>query len=152
MKKYIFPLSLLLLGIVTVLFTANRLLRGPLSNIQKQIDSITKIVYKTGRDSRVTFTFPDKNGILVISPPYANISTIAKDSLSLELRKKMQSYVDSQETGHLFYIERGELVDHRRLSGLAEPIGGMGVKKEVVFLISRKPTSGRPVRIEIANQ
>lgn len=64
----------------------------------------------------------------------------------------MQCFVDSQETGRLFYIKQGHLAGHCLLSGLVEPVLGMEAKKEVVFLISRKPTSDRPVRIEFGDQ
>ena len=123
---------------------------GKLFYLQRQIDSQVDIANKTGQDSKVTFVSSEPGITLIISPPYAKISDIGKDILNPLLSGKLQSFVDSRETGHLFCIKNGQLLDHRLLSGYAEPILGMSVKKETVFLISRKSTSGRPVRIEIA--
>lgn len=124
---------------------------GQLAKIQREIDSKVYEVYKTGQDAKINITFADE-GILVISPPYADISGVGKKAFNAAVLMKMQSFVNSQETGHLFYIKQGHLADHRLLSGLAEPVLGIKSKKEIVLLISRKPTSGRPVRIEILNQ
>jgi len=122
---------------------------GKLANIQRQIDSKVEQVYRTGQDGAVIFLLPTRNGTIVISPPYAVLADLGKDIFRFDLLQRMQSFVDSQETGHLFYIENGQLIDHRLLSGSAEPILGMSAKKETVFLIRRKLTSDRPVRIEI---
>lgn len=145
-------LTFLFFGLAIAFFLkeTTRLPFGKLANIQKQIDSKVEQVYKTGQDGTVIFLLPSGDGTIVISPPYAVLADLGKDILRSDLLKRMQSFVDSQETGHLFYIENGQLIDHRLLSGSAEPILGMSAKKEMVFLISRKSTSGRPVRIEIA--
>lgn len=154
LRKYLFILLSLLIVAGAVLFLKETACwpAGKLSNIQRQINFQVKSTYKTGQDNRVTFASSEADVILVISPPYAKISDLGKDIFSPELLSKMQSFVDSKETGHLFYIKQGHLEDHRLLSGLAEPVLGKATKKEVVILISRKPTSGRPVRIEIINQ
>jgi hypothetical protein len=153
LRKFFLILLLLLIGTGAVLFLkeTTRWPAGKLSDIQRQIDSQVKATYKTGQDGKVTFTFSERDVILVISPPYVKISDLGKDIFSPALLSKMQSFVDSQETGHLFYIKQGNLADHRLLSGLAEPVLGKAMKKDVVILISRKLTSGRPVRIEILN-
>jgi hypothetical protein len=153
--KYFFNIAgiIVLIGFIFIIFLVLKETlpwsKKPLVEIQKQIDSAVLAVYKTGRDIRITFTFHEDGGALVISPAYANISEIGKDVFNQELCTKMQSYVNSQEVGHLFYINNGNLTDHRIISNLSEPILGMKTKKAVVFLVSRKLTSGRPVRIEI---
>ncbi len=152
LKKFFLILLVLVIGILVVLFLkeTTRFPFGKLANIQRQIDSKVEQVYRTGQDGTVIFLLPSGNGTIVISPSYAVLADLGKDIFRSDLLKRMQSFVDSQETGHLFYIENGQLIDHRLLSGSAEPILGMSAKKEMGFLISRKSTSGRPVRIEIA--
>lgn len=139
------------LGIILLFFYFPVRPQAPFSKLQDQINSQVIQVYKTGQDERVVFNLAQQDEILVIAPPYADISVLGKDIFAPALKKKMQALVGSQETGHLFYIKQGRLIDHRMLSNLAEPILGIGAKKEVIFLISRKPTSGRSVRIEIEN-
>ena len=153
MKKYFPILFLVIVGVVLFVSFNETVLRrpGPLAEIRKQIDVGVGVVYRTGSRGKVTFV-SETDGILVMSPPYADMSQLGKDAFSQELRQKMQSFVDRQETGHLFYIAQGNLTDHRLLSGLGEPILGMGTGKEVVFEINRTPTSGRPVRIEIVKE
>lgn len=121
---------------------------GQLKRIQKQIHSQVKEVYRTGQDSKINIVF-EEDGILLISPPYALVSDLGKDLFSPELMKEIEHLLLVHETGQIFYIKQGQLVDHRLLSGLAEPILGLSAKREVVLSISRKQTSGRPVRIEI---
>ena len=127
MKKYMLVLFLFFVGAGAFFFIKETTFwpAGPLSSIQKQINLVADVVYKTGRADKVVFISSKENGTLVLSPPYANISSLGKGSFSPALLKILQSFVDSTETGHLFYIEQGHLVDHRLLSGLVEPILGM---------------------------
>ena len=154
LKKYILVSFLLLLGLSFVLFMNGSIHHqtGQLASLVEQINLQVGKVHKTGEVSKVTFTFAEGDVALVIAPPYANISDIGKDVLSPELLSKMKSFVNAQETGHIFYIRQGDLREHRLLSYLAEPILGIGTEKEIVFLISPKITSGRPVRIEMISE
>jgi hypothetical protein len=123
-----------------------------LIGLSKQIDAQVSATYETGQNGKIFF-IPDEEGVmLVVSPPYARISDLRGNIFDSTLLNKMQSYVDSAETGHLFYIKKGHLIDHRLLSERAAPILGKATGKEVVFQVSRQPTSGRPVRIEIMGQ
>ncbi|MBN2754590.1 MAG: hypothetical protein JXR81_06945 [Candidatus Goldbacteria bacterium] len=154
MKKYLL-IPFLLFVVVGVILFLKQTTHWPvdkLSDLQRRINSQVNATNKTGQDSKISFAVSESNVVLIISPPYAKISDIGKDILNPVLFGELQSFVDSQETGHLFYVKNGQLIDHRLLSGLVEPILGMSMRKDTVFLISRKSTSGRPVRIEILNQ
>lgn len=61
----------------------------------------------------------------------------------------MQSEVDWTETGHLFMIRQGRIVDHCLLSFSAEPILEKAEGTEFIFTITRIETSGRPIAIEM---
>lgn len=96
---------------------------------------------------------PDESDVvIIISPPYAHISDLGKNIFNLDILGKIQSDVNAKETGHLFYLKQGKLIDHKLLSGLAEPVLGMATGKEVIFQISRHSTSGRPIKVEIVGQ
>ncbi len=148
MKKYLIVLVFVCI-VVVVYLLSSKTTSSALSVIQREINSKVDVVYKTGENNEVVFSLPDEDGILVLSPPYANIGDLGNDVFSRELKDKMQSIINSQETGHLFYIKRGHISDHRLLSGLVEPILGVGSAREIIFLLSRKAISGRPVTIEI---
>ena len=123
---------------------------GPLLRLAKQLDAAAVICEKTGSDQAVSFHSPDSNATVVLSPPYATIAgEEGGRQFPAEVAKQMQDFVDSQETGHLFYLKDGIVADHRLLTGLAEPLYGIGKGAQIQFLVSRETTSGRPVRIEI---
>jgi len=153
-KKYIFAL-VLLSGVLIVGLFLNETTRwpfGPLTKTQGLINFQADVVYRTGQSSRIVFVSAGEDEMIVISPPYVNIADLGKNVFSPGLLEKMQSFVNRQETGHLFYIKRGKLADHRLLSGLVVPILGMETKKEIVFLLSREAISGRPVKMKILDQ
>jgi len=148
MKKYIFILLIILCGILFFIGITHSP-EGVLFNLKKQIDVKAKLVYKTGQESKITFVFPDKDAILVISPPYENVSKVKNNILNKALLEQIQNFVNHQESGHIFYIKEGQLIEHRLLSGLLYPIFGTGTKQEITFSLTRQSTSGRPIRLEI---
>ena len=114
--------------------------------LSRQLDGAAAVCMKVGTDQTVLFRAPDPDAVIVLSPPYARISG---GQFSHGVAEQMQEVAGSQETGHLFYIKNEMIADHRLLTGLAEPVYGMGKGDQVHFLVSRKATSGRPIRIEI---
>jgi len=119
---------------------------GELASLQENINKQVEIT-KNGQTGHVAFQ-TELDATLIISPPYADLKIISKD-IEPNMLDTMQAEVDWTETGHLFMIQQGEMVDHRLLSGSAEPLLAKAQGKEFIFTISKIETSGRPIRIEM---
>jgi hypothetical protein len=147
MKKLFIFISFAI--IVWVSFTTfNRYKPGPLLDVKEELRKSVEFTYKTGKNRQVYLNNPEKD-VIIISPPYHPIKGDIETLVSKELISFIQDETARIETGHLYCISKDKIIDHRILTGLAEPVFGYSQNENVKFLISRKNTSGRPVRIEI---
>ncbi|MDD3182409.1 MAG: hypothetical protein PHD48_06370 [Alphaproteobacteria bacterium] len=121
---------------------------GELAAAQKSINLQIETTYRTGQRGTISFK-PTSESFLLISPPYADLTQLAGQPLSPALEKEIKTEIEWTETGHLFLIKKGQIIDHRLLSNLAEPILGSAEGPAFLFSISREETSGRPVKIEL---
>lgn len=149
MKKSIVSIILICIIAAISLFFWSRSDPGPLWVLQHELNKRSDIVYATGKDNVLEFHSPDSDAVVVISPPYYLIKNEKIPNISKETLNIMQEEINVSETGHIFYIRNNSLLDHRLLSGLAEPVYGVSSEGSIKFLISPKTTSGRPVRIEM---
>lgn len=120
----------------------------PLGSLVVELGRAVERAEKTGAEQEVLYTISEEGVRLVVSPAYASMKKL-EGGLDAAVIGRMQSEVDAIETGHLFYIKGRKVVDHALLPGSAEPILGVSAGKTVRFVVSKKETSSRPVRIEI---
>ena len=121
--------------------------RGPLAGMAENLDRSIALVNETGEESILHFRLFKNPGMIVIAPPGFDIRD--EPSLPEALRKKMHAKIKSKDTGHLFCVLDANISDHRPLNGLAGPVYGMGKAEDISFKLSRRMTTGRPVRMEI---
>lgn len=124
---------------------------GELALLHEDLNRQVEETYRTGQAGEISFNVPS-NVFLLLSPPYAQLPEFTGQSLSPSLRILMQNKVNEDETGHLFLVKDGQLIDHRWLSGLAEPILGSSEGSSFVFSVAKEETSARPVRIKLVNK
>jgi hypothetical protein len=120
----------------------------PIKNLAKDIDKAVEQVHQSGMDQEVEFVLPDASAILLISPPYASLKEL-ENKFPASLLKKIDHDLYAVETGQIFYIRNNRIADHKFLSNFAAPVLGVSQEARVKLLISKKTTSGRPVRVEI---
>ena len=138
------------LGIGVIKKTAHWPL-GELALLHEDLNRQVEETYRTGQAGEVSFKMPS-NVFLLLSPAYAQLPEFSGQALSPSLRAKMQGEVNGDETGHLFLVKDGQLIEHRLLSSLAEPILGSSEGSRFVFSVTREETSARPVRIELVKK
>ena len=150
LKKYLFALVVVITVLVAGYFKITTLWpTGELATLQNNINKQVELT-KNGQIGQVEFK-AEFDTTLVISPPYADLKIIS-NGIDAGLLEEMQSEVNWTETGHLFMIQQGKIIDHRLLSGSAEPILAKAQGKEFIFVISKIETSGRPIRIEMKSR
>ncbi|QQR68721.1 MAG: hypothetical protein IPI58_07730 [Alphaproteobacteria bacterium] len=118
---------------------------------QRDIDRQVEATHLTGQKGEVSFK-TSSHSFLLMSPPYASLSQFTDKALTPALVKEMEAETNMTETGHLFLVRGGRIIDHRLLSTLAEPILGSAEGTEFIFSITREGTSGRPIRIELVKR
>lgn len=121
-----------------------------LSGVCEKLDALAQEANSTGTGGNVECAV-DPDDVVILSPPYADVKRFAAGAADTLTLQTIAQAVNTHETGHLFYIRKGRILDHCTLSGVAEPVFGVAKSKKVTFKVSRRNTSGRPVRVEISS-
>jgi len=151
-KKLLIPLfgALILTSLIVRLFGANQ--TSVARSIAKELNAAASSVQLGLQEyHRVDVTLMANNPLVVVCPPYSSVKQYVHPFSEDVIQVIEDHCLRGAETSHLFYLEDGILQGHQLLSGTVEAILGWSNYDDISFMIEKKETAGRSIRLQIMN-